>query len=125
MTGGKGEATPRPWKLKAQKNSGMFQMPPFLVSKDGLTPIAVMGAGKIVYSNAEENGALIVEAVNNYSSLQTELSETRQRMEDLEESLTLALPFVETALEDKGYKPGVVDRMTKQIRSVLELAKEG
>lgn len=59
--------------------------------------------------NNEANAGFIVKAVNAH--------------EDLVNALTLALPFVETALEDKGYKPGVVDRMTKTIRDALALAE--
>ena len=38
----------------------------------------------------------------------------------LVDALTLALPYVESALEDKGYKAGVVDRMVRKIRNALE-----
>ncbi len=39
----------------------------------------------------------------------------------LYDALMSALPYVETALEDKGYKPGVVDRMVSNIREALAL----
>lgn len=39
------------------------------------------------------------------------------------DALTLALPYVETALEDQGYKPGFVARMTKTMRAALDLAE--
>lgn len=42
----------------------------------------------------------------------------------LVDALTLALPYVESALEDQGYKPGVVDRMVKSICAALKLAEE-
>lgn len=52
---------------------------------------------------------VIVKAVNSHDALVN--------------ALTLALPYVESALEDQGYKPGVVDRMTKTIRAALKLAE--
>lgn len=57
----------------------------------------------------EANAELIITAVNSHDALV--------------DALTLALPYVESALEDKGYKPGVVDRMTKTIRAALALAE--
>lgn len=56
----------------------------------------------------KEDAELTVRAVNSHDALV--------------DALTLALPYVESALEDQGYKPGVVDRMTKTIRAALELA---
>ena len=41
---------------------------------------------------------------------------------DLLEALVMALPYVETALEDMGYKPGVVDKKVQQIRDALSKA---
>jgi hypothetical protein len=40
------------------------------------------------------------------------------------DALAMALPYVETALEDQGYKPGAVDRMCKQIRQAIENASK-
>jgi hypothetical protein len=41
---------------------------------------------------------------------------------DLLEALIMALPYVETALEDQGYKPGAVDRMCSNIRAAIAKA---
>lgn len=41
---------------------------------------------------------------------------------ELLEALYMALPYVETALEDQGYKPGAVDRMVKQIHGAISKA---
>lgn len=39
------------------------------------------------------------------------------------DALVMALPYVETALQDQGYKPGAVDRMVKQIREAIALTE--
>lgn len=41
---------------------------------------------------------------------------------DLLEQLTLALPYVESALEDRGYKPGSIKIRTEAIRAAIARA---
>lgn len=41
------------------------------------------------------------------------------RIERLEEALIAALPYIESAEEDEHYKPGVVAKVTKQLRAAL------
>lgn len=43
----------------------------------------------------------------------------------MEAALLAALPFVEEAESDKGYKPGVVARVVKQIKAALSSARPG
>jgi len=43
--------------------------------------------------------------------------------EDLFDALMVALPFVEDALDDDGYKPGAVKAALKKLHAVLDLAE--
>lgn len=76
------------------------------------------------------NAAFIVEAVNQHDSLirQRDMwvhsySKLKKDNEALLDALTMALPYVETALEDKGYKAGVIDKMVKNIRDAIVQAE--
>ena len=50
------------------------------------------------------------------------LHTTAQKLLD---TLIMALPYVETALEDQGYKPGIVNQKVKQIRATIAEAEGG
>ena len=99
----KGEHTPTPWNVaKARVLQGREHWT--IETKNGRnTPVSAI--------LKEEDAAFIVRAVNSH--------------EELLEALIAALPYVETALEDQGYKPGVVDRMTRQIRAAIAKAEHG
>lgn len=47
------------------------------------------------------------------------IDKLKAERDELLDALTLALPYVETALEDRGYKPRVVDRMVRKIRALI------
>lgn len=108
----KQEATARPWVTHDATACNSVEIHPD--TEEGENGEHIIAECPLEGSNesreiAEANAALIVRAVNAH--------------EALKEALTLALPYVETALEDQGYKPGAVDRMVRQIRDALALAE--
>lgn len=105
------QTTPRPWRIKPyeyRKRGQSYRRNAAIIAEDGHW-IATEICGHNLQGSSQANAALIVRAVNAHDALA--------------EALTLALPYVESALEDQGYKPGVVDRMTKTIRAALKLAE--
>jgi len=93
--------TPTPWKVaESVKGKTCYA----IVSRDGW--IADLNE---CHGDRLANASFIVRAVNSH--------------EALVDALIMALPYVETALEDRGYKPGVVDQMVKKIREAIALAE--
>ena len=50
---------------------------------------------------------------------QDEIATLRARVRELEEGVVLALPYVECAEHDEGYKPGVVKKLAESLRALL------
>lgn len=46
-----------------------------------------------------------------------------QASPQMRDALYVALPFVEDAMDDAGYKPGVVQRAVNQIRAAIAAAE--
>lgn len=101
--------TPVPWQMWAEGNSvDIYERRSFGKGKF----IASVPFQNPIDASADEPGAnaqFIVKAVNNH--------------ERLLEALTLALPYVEMAIEDQVYKAGAVDRMVKKIKDAIKLAE--
>jgi len=99
--------TPIPWEILSGE-----------VVKQGYGPhgnIAIIAKADRTVGNGtsaverDENMAFIVKAVNSH--------------DELLEALYMALPYVETAMQDIGYKPGIIERKVKQIKDAIAKAE--
>ena len=101
------EHTPTPWKLHLGQD--YFQI---MEEDDDLIipPVACY------FETDRANAAFIVECCNNYESM-------KAQRDDLADLLSKALPFVEDAMTDQGYKAGAVEKYTESIRAALAKVK--
>ena len=98
------------------------------MDKSELPTFLELAANRLAWANRGDKTINIKIAINTARMMAVAEAAERDWLRkvngELVDALSIALPYVETAEDDPGYKAGAVKKVTKKIRAALAKAKE-